>query len=172
MENAEATEKTYVSSFDELGAKTEISARTWISHSRKAGFPKKTGKGFDLLACLEWYRGNVAVPAVGSAKVGLAAKKEQKLDEEIAILRLKRQREERSVVSVAAVNDSALRIATQQRQLLYELLVNELPAKTEGRTLAERRLLHREAADRICGMMQNLNDFLPDDSTAIQPEEP
>lgn len=167
----EDAEKTYVSSFDELGAKTEISARTWISHSRKAGFPKKTGRGFDLLACLEWYRGNVAVPAVGSAKAGLTAKKEQKLDEEIAILRLKRHREERSVVSVNAVNDSALRVATQQRQLLYEVLVNELPAKTEGRSLAERRVMHREAADRICAMMQNLNDFISDDSAAIQPQE-
>jgi len=48
-----------------------------------------------------------------------------------------------------------VRIASAQRAALYEILTTELPVKSEGKSAVEIRALNREAADRVCVLMQD-----------------
>jgi len=52
------------------------------------------------------------------------------------------------------------RIAMAQKQMLYDVLTTELPVLSEGKSAADIRILNRDAADRVCRVMQEkLNDW-------------
>lgn len=74
------------------------------------------------------------------------------------LLEIQIAEKERTVVSRAALVAVFTRVAATQRQILYQALVTEYPAQVEGRTMAEIRVLGRDTADRICGLMVALAD--------------
>jgi hypothetical protein len=73
-------------------------------------------------------------------------KKNRLLDIEIA-------QKERKTIERADVNKLLLRVASQQRAVLYAALEREYPGKVVGRTAAEVSLRGRELADRVCEIM-------------------
>lgn len=62
-----------------------------------------------------------------------------------------------------------VKIAVAQKAALYEILTTELPVKSEGKGAVEIRALNREAADRVCVIMQ---ERLTDWATKEDEEQP
>lgn len=58
------------------------------------------------------------------------------------------------IVMKADLDARDVRIASAQKAALYEILTTELPVKSEGKSAVEIRALNREAADRVCVLMQ------------------
>jgi hypothetical protein len=73
------------------------------------------------------------------------------------------------IVLKADLDARDVRVAAAQKAALYEILTTELPVKSEGKSAVEIRVLNREAADRVCVIMQErLNDW----ATATDEEQP
>jgi hypothetical protein len=144
---------TYVSSLAKLAAATDTSERLWTGYVGRKGFPKKTKRGYDVQAILAWYR-QFVLPnkkgGDGSGPSDLNTKRGQKIDEEIALLKLKWAKEMKTVADRAEVDSMLLHVATLQKTMLYQALEREFPPKCEGRTASEISLLGRELADRLC----------------------
>jgi hypothetical protein len=153
----------YVSSLDDLSATTGLSRRSWQDYTGREGFPIKTKKGYDVAAVLSWYRANVVPNRKSGAGEGgeLKAKKLEKLDEEIALLRIKRAKEEGRVVSVDAIADATLRAVTATRQTLDQVFLHELLIAMEGKDITERRAMIRGGIDRVCAQMGALSEIKP-----------
>lgn len=80
------------------------------------------------------------------------------------LLELEEKRKKRETVLKADLDARDMRVATAQKQALYEILTGELPVKCEGKSALEIRVMNREAADRICVVMQErLNEWVESD---------
>ena len=103
-------------------------------------------------------------PEVGLAGNRVSKDREHWLTEQAEhrarLLQIERQRADGDVVMKADLDARDQRVALAQRTALYEILTNELPVKSEGKTAVEIRALNRDAADRVCLLMQQkLNDW-------------
>ena len=155
------TEK-FVSSFDALEAATGMSARQWRLYAKRPGFPVKTEKGYDVLACAEWHKANINTHGqkgtAGATGEGLNAKREAKLDEEIRLLKIKAAKEERAVIDANALDQFHLQLAIRQKSSLSQKLITELNPKLEGLSAAERLPLLEQVVDEVCQIMRDSFD--------------
>lgn len=77
------------------------------------------------------------------------------------LLEIEQQRARGEIVAVSDLEARDRRVALAQRTALFEILTTELPAKSAGKDAGEIRLLNREAANRICAIMQQkLNEWV------------
>jgi hypothetical protein len=70
------------------------------------------------------------------------------------LLAIEHQKAEGAIVYKSDLDARDVRIAIAQKSALYEILTTELPVKSEGKTALEIRALNRDAADRVCAVMQ------------------
>ena len=76
------------------------------------------------------------------------------------LLEIERLKADGEVVMKSDLDARDARVALAQRTALYEILTTELPVKSEGKTAVEIRGLNRDAADRVCLIMQQkLNEW-------------
>ncbi len=89
--------------------------------------------------------------------------------ENLAILRLRRAREEGAVVAKSDLAAAAKRTIAAAKRELYQVLVSDLPLRLEGKSLAERRAILRAAADRVCDQWSALAAIpaLPDEHETV-----
>ncbi len=90
----------------------------------------------------------------------LSESKQEKLKLEAQLLRAKLAKEQRRVLDREEVSRLFLRIATEQRAILYQFAETEAPPKLDGMTAAQMRPILREFADSICDRMGPLVDQL------------
>lgn len=135
----------FVNSWDEVSARLGTTARQWVTYSKRPGFPAKTEKGYDLAALAAWKAENVGHKSDATLK----AAKAEKLAEEIALLRLRRAKEERKYVSIDDVNELHRTMALKLRALLYSKLENEMPPKLAGCDALTIRKYGRALADEL-----------------------
>lgn len=70
------------------------------------------------------------------------------------LLKIEHQKADGEIVMKTDLDKRDQRIASRQKAALYEALTGELPVRAEGKTATEIREMNREAADRICQIMQ------------------
>ncbi len=82
----------------------------------------------------------------------------EKTIEETKLLRIKRARLEREVISAEQVDSFLLHLSSRVKSAVYQQFCAELPPKLAGLEVAEVRRLSREAADVLCVSMQSALD--------------
>lgn len=95
--------------------------------------------------------------------------REAKLVEEVALLKIKKAKEERRMIDRDEVDELLHHIAANQRSRLYQYLETELPPKCEGLTAAQLRPIFRAAADDVCDQMAALVARWTKDNPRVQP---
>lgn len=78
----------------------------------------------------------------------------EKTIEETKLLRIKRARLEREVISAEQVDSFLLHLSSRVKSAVYQQFCAELPPKLAGLEVADVRRLSREAADVLCVSMQ------------------
>lgn len=117
-------------------------------------FPLLVPIGYDLT---EWGR---FVDENGLAQGGNRVSKDrehwltQQAEYRAKLLEIEHQKALGEIVMKADLDARDVRIAMAQKTALYEILTTELPVKAEGKSAVEIRALNREAADRVCVVMQ------------------
>lgn len=136
-----------------LASRLGVSNQTLTAWRAKPGAPTDTDP--------EAWEAFVREHGLG-AKVesGAALARRQKTELETELLKAKLAKEQRRVIDREEVSRLMLRIATEQRSLLYQLLETELPPKCDGMTAGQMRPIMRDAADAICEKMAPLVDQL------------
>ncbi len=101
---------------------------------------------------------------IAQRELGLASNKTSRGREELLkenlvkknrLLDLDIANKERKSVDRSEVDALLLHVATLQKTVLFPALENELPAKAEGKSAAEIRVLGREIGDRICDIFSS-----------------
>ncbi len=100
---------------------------------------------------VETWRAYIEAQALAKGATGksYAELKEDKLREEIDLLRLKKSKEEGRTVAVENVRDYLSRLAAKWDQLLLQKLEVEIPARLLGKTIVEARAEARAVHDEI-----------------------
>ena len=88
-----------------------------------------------------------AGPRAGKERESLI---QQKLSQEIRLLKTKNAKEEKSVVDRGEMDELLLHISTLQRTILHQRLGRELGPKCEGKSAAEMNVFGTQTADEIC----------------------
>jgi hypothetical protein len=100
---------------------------------------------------------------------GRARLMEENLVKRNRLLDLEISKQERRVIERAAVDELLLHVASLQKVVLGQKLEREMPARTEGKSAAERVLIGRAILDEICGIFSSRatqwREALDDEST-------
>ncbi len=103
----------------------------------------------------------VAEHSLGSKKESAAsAARVEQLKLQNEVIRANLAKIQRRVLDREEISRLFLRIATEQRAMLYQFAETELPPKLDGMTSAQMRPILRDAADAICDRMAPLVDQL------------
>lgn len=135
----------------ELSKRIRFSRQSVLAWRKLPGAPKTP----DLAQWKEFMEENNLGSGVGN-KTGRGREKllEEKLVEEIKLLRIKNAKEQRTVVDRDAVDAMLLRVGSLMKPVLYHKFERELPPKALGRTADEIAMIGREMADDICDIFQ------------------
>jgi hypothetical protein len=135
---------------------------TGFSHTAVREWRKLPGapEGPDPVAWVKFIDDN----QLGNAGNRVSADREHWLTEQAQyrakLLEIEHKRAVGEIVMKVDLDARDARIAGAQKAALYEILTTELPVKSEGKSAGEIRVLNREAADRICVIMQErLSDW-------------
>lgn len=144
-------------------AHLNISKETLYLWRKEPGFPqpKKQGRSnyWDVGAIKEWMSAHGKGSRSKEAE-GLEELRCEKLRKEIDLLAIKVEKERGLLVDRAEISSLLLNVASGQRALLYEVLVQELPDRLEGLDLVARRTELENTADRIVlGMKEAANKW-------------
>ncbi len=146
----------FVASWDEVSARLGTTARQWVTYSKRPGFPGKTAEGYNLAALAAWKAENVGNKSDSTLK----AAKAEKLAEEIALLRIRRAKEERKSVSMEDVDELHRVMGLKMRSYLYSKLDSEAPPKLAGcDALAIRKYLRGVADEIVKNFGQGIDDW-------------
>lgn len=83
---------------------------------------------------------------------------QEKLTQEIRLLKTKNAKEEKSVVDRGEMDELLLHISTLQRTILHQRLGRELGPKCEGKNAAEMNVFGRQLADELCDIFSGKID--------------
>ncbi len=123
-----------------------------IGNTRKR-FPETCPKGYDVDEWRRFFDEN----GIGEGNVVSKDREHwltQQAEYRAKLLAIEHQKAEGAIVYKSDLDARDVRIAIAQKSALYEILTTELPVKSEGKTAVEIRALNRDAADRVCSVMQ------------------
>ena len=151
MENhSETPEYRTVSTWTELGKQLGVTRQTVYEWKKLPGAPTTPDVTQWKAFAAENQLGLVG-NRVGKGRESLL---EEKLVEEIKLLRIRNAKENRTVVDREAVDAMLLRVGSLMKPVLYHKLERELPPKAAGRAADEIAMLGREMADDICDIFR------------------
>lgn len=153
----EKEKRVQLISGEKLEALTGLTDRRHRQLAKEGHFPPPVRGLYEMVPALQglfrYYR-----EIRDREKEQLIDLKRQKLTSELAMSETRLLRERASVIAWSDVDDLILSISLRQKQKMFTIFTVELPAKAEGRGVAEIRELNRGACDEVCDVMRRMAD--------------
>jgi hypothetical protein len=140
------SDETWVS----LAEATGFSARAFRDWRKLPGAPKEPDRE-KWIAFIEEHQLGVVGNKVSADREHWLT---QQAEFRAKLLEIEHKQAEGKIVYKSDLDARDMRIAAAQKTALYDILTGELPVKSEGKSASEIRALNREAADRVCEVMQ------------------
>jgi hypothetical protein len=134
-------------SWDDLSVRLHIRVETLWAYRKRPGAPQD--KSFRA------WKEYLAKEGIGhhASKKKDAAEKGRNLALKNELLELQIAKVKGEMIPRSEVGEMLLMLITRQKAILYQSMENELPVSCAGLPIAESRVKHRDAADRICDEM-------------------
>ena len=140
----------------------ELAARLRISVQSLSGWSKLPGAPTDYNVAA--WKAFVEENQLGLSGNRVSKSRETLLTEQVEkknrLLDIDIAKKEGRLAPVESINEGAMRTASAQKQMLYQILVHELPPRTVGQDVATVRQLNQDTADRICELMRGQKDAI------------
>lgn len=148
-----------------LADQLKVSRRTLFNWRRLPGAPEAT----NLAVWQKYVEENSLNISPTKISPGRARLMEENLVKRNRLLDLEISKQERRVIERATVDELLLHVASLQKVVLAQKLEREMPARTEGKSAAERVLIGRAILDEVCGIFSSRatqwREALDDEST-------